>query len=168
MPAAAPSSLSRRALITGALAVVAAPVVLAGCISEPEPAAPTPDETALEFAVASAEGLLAEYTATASVHPALAPRLDPLAADHREHIAVLAPSPSPAPRAEGSPSPTPTPTPTVPGEPAAAVAALAASETAAATALATRLGPIDGDLARTLASVSACRAAHAADLGGAL
>ncbi len=169
MPAASPPSLSRRALITGTLAAVAAPVVLGGCSSDPSaPAAPTPDETALDFAVASAEGLLAEYTATTSVHPALAPRLDPLAADHREHIAVLAPSPSPTPRAKGSSSPTPTPTPTVPAEPAAAVAALAASETAAATALATRLGPIDGDLARTLASVSACRAAHAADLGGAL
>lgn len=170
MPAASLRTLSRRALIAGTLAAVAAPAVLGGCSAEPASTAPTPDETALDFAVASAEALLAEYSATTSAHPALASRLDPLAADHREHIAVLGADPSPTPSAKGSSSPTPIPTPAVaiPAEPAAAVAALAASETAAATALTTRLGPIDADLARTLASVSACRTAHAADLGGAL
>jgi hypothetical protein len=170
MPAASPPSLSRRALLAGTLAAVAAPAVLGGCSSEPEPAAPTPDETALDFAVTSAEALIAAYAATASAHPALAPRLAPLAADHREHVAVLATDPSPTPSVQGSSSPTPvaTPAPVVPAEPAAAVAALAASEAAAAAALSTRLGPIDADLARTLASVSACRTAHAADLGGAL
>jgi len=168
MPAASLPSLSRRALLTGAMAAAAAPGILGGCSSEPAPAAPTPDETALDFAVASARDLVAAYSATASTHPALAPRLDPLAADHREHLAVLAPDPSPTASAKGSPPPTPVPTPAVPAEPAAAVAALAAGETAAAAALANRLSPIDPDLARTLASVSACRAAHAADLRGAL
>jgi len=163
MPPASASALSRRALLAGTLGAVVAPLVLGGCTSDPEPAAPTPDETALGFTLTSATELLAAYTATTAAHPGLAPRLDPLAADHRTHLAALGPGPSPSP----TPSPTPS-VPPVPADPAAAQAALTAAETAAAAALTSRVGPIDADLARTLASVAACRAAHAADLGGAL
>ena len=162
MPPASASALSRRALLAGTLGAVVAPLDLGGCASDPEPAAPTPDETALGFTLTSATELLAAYTATTAAHPGLAPRLDPLAADHRTHLAALGPGPSP------SPTPSVPPVPSVPADPAAAQAALTAAETAAAAALTSRVGPIDADLARTLASVAACRAAHAADLGGAL
>ena len=164
MPPASVSALTRRALLAGTLGVVAAPLVLGGCTSDPEPAAATPDETSLDFTVTSASELLAAYTATTAAHPALAPRLDPLAADHRTHLAALDPGASPSP----TPTPRQSPSATVPADPASAQAALAAAETAAAAALTSRLGPIDANLARTLASVAACRAAHAADLAGAL
>jgi hypothetical protein len=168
MAAAPLHSLSRRALLGGFLGAVAGPALLTGCTEPAPPAAPTPDEVALRWAVTSAEALAAEYASATAAHPGLTARLDPLAADHRAHLDVLAGaagSPSPSGSAEERPSPAPSAG--VPADPEAAVAALAASESAAAAALAGRLGPVDGDLARTLASVSACRSAHSAALRGA-
>ncbi|TGA96324.1 hypothetical protein E4099_24210 [Streptomyces palmae] len=120
--------------------------------------------------------LLARYDATLAAHPALADRLAPLRAETARHAQAFAgrpaggtpgaPSGSPAPAsasaapkhgaahsgADGTP---------VPDRPEAALAALARAERRTADARTAALAEAPGELARLLASVAACGAAHA-------
>jgi len=166
--------LSWSALGWSALAGV---VGLSGCTYDPRPPEPPPDpDTVLrDRIVADKRALLASYDATARRHPGLGKRLAPLRADHAAHMAALG---APEPTSTGPATPGPaTPTgsapgagataPAVPAAPRAAVRALVAAE-AAAAALRVRdcVAANSPDLARLLAAIGGCEAAHAALLRG--
>lgn len=171
------SSLPRRQVLrlaaAGAVGAVLAPA-LAGCDDKK---APTPsvggsgggpgdaaDVAAVAAAVASHEtGLIDAYDAAIAMHPSLASRLRPLREDHEAHRSALVPAQTASASATGASSGTPP----VPAEPAAALAWLASLENKAADArLSDLVGmPFGGDapgLARLLASIGGCEAAHAA------
>ena len=136
-----------------------------------------PPSKALAARVADDERkLLAAYDAAIAHQPELTATLAPLRADHAAHLVALTPG---APTTVSSPQPTSaTPTPSVanpsaetsaanPGSPAQSLraetlAALAAREHAAAAARVDDLmSTADGSLARLLASIGGCEAAHA-------
>jgi hypothetical protein len=133
--------------------------------------------------------LLAAYDATAATHPELAVRLAPLRADHVQHLegmipgsatASSTPTPSASPTLTAPPTATPTPAidpSSAPLSPAAASSAAASSraaathlalvdlgalESAAAAARIDDLAACSGSLARVVASIGGCEAAHAA------
>lgn len=162
----------------------------------PTAAAPptlSPDELlAKQVSIAETE-LVAAYDAAASQHPELASLLAPFRADHAAHADALVPGaanpPPPAP-----PPPSPAPSSALPsstplasaspsgGSPSGAspslappssaqppnpiIAALAALESGAAAARVDDLATATGSLARLLASIGGCEAAHAALLIG--
>jgi hypothetical protein len=151
---------------------------LAGCTSHDNGAkAPgadgaeaDPDLALLAQSIADKQDLLAAYAATLDSHSPLASLLGPLQLDHGAHLGALrriqaqkAGGPelsTPGPSASASPT-----GPLVPAKTDAAVEALAAVESAAAGR---RIGQCrsarDADLARLLASIGGCEAAHAAVL----
>lgn len=147
---------------------------------EPTPT-PDPDTGLIAEALAGKRDLLARYAATLARFPGLGAGLAPARADHEGHARALAASPlappeataalstPPAPGASASADPSASPGPTAPSVPAergAAVRALAAAERAAAeTRLSQCVAAGDAGLARLLASVGACEAAHALILG---
>ncbi len=140
--------------------------VTAGCTSGDDdgPAAdePDPDLDLLARAVAEKQDLLAAYEATLTRHRPLAARLEPMRADHAAHLAELSgfrPNvPTAAPSASASPIGA-----AVPADRENAVEALAQAELAAAGR---RIGQCrearDPQLARLLASLGGCEAAHTA------
>lgn len=101
-------------------------------------------------------GLAGHYEAVMDRFPATRARLATLAAEHEAHArALLGPAPSPATPSAPAPQ-------VVPATEAAAVASLADAERAGSrrrSRQARRASPV---LARLLASVAACEAAHAA------
>jgi hypothetical protein len=134
-------------------------------------------ETAVEqlvTRVAAAErALLAAYDTASSKHPELAARLSPLRADHAAHLhgllpGAVIPKPTPPPSPSASSS---VPAPAMSGAPLPASASptsdqtlseLAALERAAAAARVDDVLASSGSLARVLASIGGCEAAHAA------
>lgn len=170
---------TRRVLLAGALGAVGG---LAACSRRPAaraPAAaietsalataaataPSPDRQVAEWVAAGEQEMLAMYAGTLAAHPQLRPLLEPVAAEHEQHLAAIK-------AALASPSSPSTPSPAATGSgrklsPAAAVRQLSRAESAAATdRLADVLTADDAGLARLLASVGAAEAAHAALLGG--
>lgn len=157
MPAARPS---RRAVLAtgGALA-------LSACLPEadgPQPK-PDPDLRLRQRVGAEVSELAAAYAAAVAAHPELSSRISPLAAEHRAHVAALrgpaGPATTDSSARRSGPAARP---PEVPGTPGATLAWLTRLEHGAAQrrrAQALRAGPA---LARLLASVGGCEAAHAA------
>jgi len=132
------------------------------------PPSPAPDVTVLREAIAAEQLLITSYTAVlrdagkAGGSPAsLTAVLEPLLAEHREHLSQLksrlvipagsAASPSPTRRAAP---------PKAPGAGSAGVAFLRAAEQAAAAAMLDRLRGAPGSLAQLYASISASEATH--------
>ncbi|MEU5834969.1 hypothetical protein ABZ820_15025 [Streptomyces diacarni] len=140
-------------------------------------------------AARDSEHLLARYDGTAKVHPATAARLRPLRAEVARHARVLrgsesgTGSPSPGPSASGgSPSPSGAPrrgrqpdsstgpepsakppspdTSSVPEDEKKALAALAEAERRLSSARTKALAGAEPQIARLLASIAACGAAH--------
>ncbi|MER6145602.1 hypothetical protein ABT174_37220 [Streptomyces sparsogenes] len=180
-----PASPGRRGFLLagGAVGAVA---LLGGCsdgsTARPDAAGRGPGEERLlaRGARDSAE-LLARYDATADAHPGLADRLRPLREETARHLEAFrapdrgassggssasASSPASAP---ASPSATPSasassgepPAPKVPGDEKEALAALARAERRTADTRTAALRDAPPELARLLASVAACGAAHA-------
>jgi len=160
-----------------------------GATSGRAPATRTPAAKALAARVADDERqLIAAYDAAIAAQPELTPMLEPLRANHAAHLVALVPGSA---TSSASPRPTSaTPTPSAgsaagnssgatgnssgaAGSPAQSpraqtLAGLAARERAAAAARVDGLmSADDGSLARLLASIGGCEAAHAALLAGA-
>ncbi|MFE2188331.1 hypothetical protein [Streptomyces sp. NPDC059455] len=110
--------------------------------------------------------LLARYDATVDAHPALAERLTPLREETARHVAVFAaegrsPSPSsPSATVSRSPSAGGRRMPKVPEDEKRALSALAQAERQTADTRTAALATAPPELARLLASVAACGAAH--------
>jgi hypothetical protein len=119
----------------------------------------------LHAAIASEQRLLARYQQVSGhLRHSLAATLDPLAAEHRAHLAQLRRRlviPSDGPPASPVTSSSPPP---VPGTAAGVLAGLRAAEQQAADDLLRRLGPTPPGLAQLLASIAAAEATHAAVL----
>jgi hypothetical protein len=128
-----------------------------------------PDIPVLRAAVDAEQRLLDEYAATVARHTDLRERLAPFVRRHEAHLAALrtAASPPAAPAAPAGKARTGDRADSAPASPSAALAALVDAERAAAadrdTDLRTARG---GDHARLLASIAACEATHAGQLGG--
>jgi hypothetical protein len=170
--ASAVAAIERRQLLRGIAGVAAALSggwVMTGCSGDAVPPAPTPpaapdpDDAIVVAAAASVRRLLDAYDATVTAHPELAERLEPLAAEHRIHLAALgaAEPPAPATATAGTASPSPL----IPADPTAAVAALVTAEEAAAADRVAATEAASPRLARLLASIGASEATHAALLG---
>jgi hypothetical protein len=152
---------TRRAVLAtgGALA-------LAACLPADEPQPPRPDrDLRLRRAVAGeVRVLVAAYAAVATAFPDAGSgrraRLRALAAEHEAHVVALAgparSTTAPSPSASASVVP-----PQVPAMPAEAVTWLAGLERAAADRRTDQVLAAGADLARLLASIAACEAAHA-------
>ncbi len=159
LPAPAPAAaVSRRAAFGGA-AALALPW-LAGCSAE---ASPRRDVASLAGAIASEQDLVASYEAARAADAALARRIDPVLAHHREHLAVLRRHyvPGSGNRAhEGGAIPSPRAIPLPPGG-ERIIAALRKAEERAALARREDAGRCRPGLAQLMASIGACESGHA-------
>lgn len=158
---------TRRAALAGMLGAAAAPLA-AGC--RPfggRDQEPTPDEVIRDRVLAGKRTLLEQYTATLERHPGLRTRLGPLRAEHEAHVTALNGSPTPTPTATSTAAGASPAPPSVPATAGAALAKLATAERAAADARVADLAGASPRLARVLAAMGGCEAAHAALLGGA-
>lgn len=145
------------------VAVALAGTALAGCSADTRPKAAAGSREALDAdvkvrwnAVHGEQVLLALHTATVTAHPGLAEQLAPLTAHHDEHLAALR---------EDGPLPFGTrdiaPGADVPGDPAAALAAVVEAERAAGEARVTDCLAATGPrLAAMLAAIAAAEAGH--------
>lgn len=139
----------------------------------------SPDESLARRVAVAETALVAAYDAAAVQHPELAGQLAPFRADHAAHADALLPgAASPAPRIAAPSSTAPSSTPPSSTPPSSAplsstapsstpppnpiIAALAALEGSAAAARVDDLVTTTGSLARLLASIGGCEAAHAA------
>ncbi|RCG19948.1 hypothetical protein DTL70_25025 [Streptomyces diacarni] len=184
-PSPATARPRRRSLLTGALgaggAALATPLA-AGCTDGRD----ATDDAGHRGAAAGlrhraardSEHLLARYDGTAKVHPATAARLRPLRAEVARHVRVLrgsesgtgSPSPSGAPRRGRQPGSSTGPEPSakppspdtssVPEDEKKALAALAEAERRLSSARTKALAGAEPQIARLLASIAACGAAH--------
>ena len=153
--------VSRRGFLAS-LVTGAAGVALAACTSSgdggPSPSAsttPNPDDQARTASEDAVRTLLVSYAAAAAAFPTLAARLAPYVSRHEQHLSALQPK-------QPSKSASPSATPTMLGNADGAVASLAAAEAAAAEAQLAGLAAVSGGMARLLAGIAACEAAHAA------
>lgn len=166
---------SRREILQG-LAGLTAVALLGACTAgddgDDSPGAggePDPDLELLARAVEDKQDLLAAYEAAVTRHPQLTERLRPFRADHQAHLAALTTfrpdAPAAAPAASASASPTGPAGPAVSADRAQVVADLARTELTSANR---RIGQCeaarDRQLARLLASIGGCEAAHTAVL----
>jgi hypothetical protein len=118
-----------------------------------------PDPGLLAGLRSAEAGLITQYDAVLAQFPELAVKLAPLRADHAGHLAAAGGT-APA----SAPAATPTPTPAA-GASATALAGLAGAERAAANSRIGDCGTAHGpELARLLASIGGCEAAHSAVL----
>ncbi|GLV79828.1 lipoprotein [Streptomyces hygroscopicus subsp. hygroscopicus] len=156
----------RRSLLVGggALGAVA---LLSGCSGDSEPRRDAGSDAAVALLRArgarDSAALLARYDATVDAHPALARRLAPLREETARHVAVFTAkdrSASPSATASRSPSAGGERVPEVPESEKKALSALAQAERRTADARTTALATAPPELARLLASVAACGAAH--------
>lgn len=183
--------LSRRQLLASAgtgLAALAASPLLSGCTDDsPRPAprstsatpSANPDPAARAVAAADEQRLVASYEELLQRFPALSKPVQAVLDDHRAHLAALSSEASSAPAAA---TPTSSPPPTVsaaaasptgatattgtsgalPATPTAAVAHLVTLEQQAAESRLRQVPAVRSELARTLASIAASEATHAA------
>jgi hypothetical protein len=161
----------RTAVVAAAAATTS--TVLAGCLPGDDDPEPPDPELLLRARVADeARALAARYAATVERFPAARTELATLGAEHEEHARALLPRRAARALAPvtatatgtASSAPSPSPAPTVPSTLRAARTELAEAERVASRRRlrqlrATRRSP---ELARLLASVAACEAAHAA------
>lgn len=170
---------TRRAVLAGGGALLAA-----GCLPGEERAGPTARdlEVRLRTRIAGEVAALADlYAAVLDRFPEARAELSTLAAEHAAHVAALLGPPAaatPDPRSPSTPAAPATPAgpatpaaPSAPAEPAPpavpstmrlARGLLVQAETRAADRRARQAGDARPGLARLLASISACNAAHAA------
>lgn len=155
-------ALTRRALLGGSVLVTASCGPLRA--APPPRRDEDPDLAIVRRVIKAEEALLARYADARRLHPDLATRLDPIVAQHREHLAALrrrlgtAPPPvSAAPRTASEPVRIPKP---IPDSPDLAIAALQADEDAAARTRVNDLRGASAALAQLLASVGASEASH--------
>ena len=149
---------SRRALLVG-LTGAAAGAALAGCWPLSKKPQAHPSAHPLTPVVAGTVALADRYQATITALPALAARLQPLAADHRAHLDALraamgVASPSPAPSGAIDPSASVAP------DPATALAALRTAEQTGQADAARACLAAAAEYAALLGSIAACRATH--------
>lgn len=129
-------------------------------------AAPPPlsaDVRALFAAVSEERNLISLYARTMAGYSALAPKLEPLLAEHWAHLAQLR-SRIIEPPGKAVPDRV-TSRPPIPATRAAAVARLRAAEQAAVTSQLRRLGGATPALAQLYASIAASEATHITALG---
>lgn len=162
---------SRRSVLAGAGAGLLA---LAGCVPAKEPVGPVVDpEVRIRARIAEEVRSLSDrYTAVVAAFPDADAQLVSFAAEHDAHIRALtslqreaAPgtsSSAPAPPGATAPSPAPA----VPTELRAAIQALVVAEQSAARRRSRQARRASPSLARLLASIAACDAAHAVLLTG--
>ncbi|UGQ09893.1 hypothetical protein LO772_23750 [Yinghuangia sp. ASG 101] len=155
---------TRRTVLAGLGALVAAGVGATACTSD-DKSGPTPqqrkaDDDIRDRATAAANTLLDRYAAVAAAHPSLTDRLRPCSDAVGAHLTALggARTPPPAPGAPAEP---------VPADEAGALADLAARELQGSDGRLADVAAASPDLARLLASVSACQYVHAKQLGSA-
>ncbi|MEU8726564.1 hypothetical protein [Streptomyces antimycoticus] len=171
-PASAESSArdtavpQRRSLLLGggALGAVA---LLSGCSDDAEPRRDAGGEAAVALlrsrGARDSTALLARYDATVDAHPDLGERLAPLREETARHAAVFTTkdrSASPSATASRSPSSGGQRVPKVPQDEKQALSALAQAERQTADTRTAALATAPPELARLLASVAACGAAH--------
>ncbi|QKV97543.1 hypothetical protein HUT19_11275 [Streptomyces sp. NA02950] len=162
----------RRALLLGGGALGAA-ALLSGCSDGSETRRDTGGGASVAKLRATgardSAALLARYDATADAHPALAKRLAPLRAETARHAAAFrGHERSASPTGSGTPSAASSASasarrerpPAVPKDEKQALAALAQAERHTADSRTTALLTAPPELARLLASVAACGAAH--------
>ncbi|MFE1933824.1 hypothetical protein ACFW95_26335 [Streptomyces sp. NPDC059474] len=155
----------RRSLLGGgALGAVA---LLSGCSDDAEPRRDTGGEAAVALLRArgarDSTALLARYDATVDAHPDLAKRLAPLREETARHATAFTAkdhSASPSATASRSPSAGGQRVPKVPENEKQALSALAQAERQTADTRTAALATAPPELARLLASVAACGAAH--------
>jgi hypothetical protein len=158
----------------------ALPVLLgtASCRSEdlftgPDPLAgppsPAPAVVTLQAVIAAEHTIIQLYRTAIGGDRAAARtyRLEPLLAEHEQHLARLQARLIVPPGAQASPSPSPG----TAGAAGAArgrvtIARLRAAEGASAAGLVQRLGPVEAALAQLFASIAASDATHVTALGG--
>lgn len=155
---------TRRTVLTGLGALVAVGLGATACTSD-DNSGPTPeqrkaDDEIRERAQAASVSLLDRYDAVIAAHPALAGRLRPYADEVGLHLAAFGGTRTPS--AASTP-----PGETVPADPKAALADLASLEQRGADGRLVDLPTASPELARVLASVSACQFVHAQNLGSA-
>jgi hypothetical protein len=122
-----------------------------------------PIDPVVARAAAAEKALLLAYDTAALAHPELTSVLAPLRADHAAHLQGLLPEAVASPPATASASSNPLAS-TSPSD--LVMAQLATLERAAAAARLTDVAATGGSLARLLASIGGCEAAHAALLAG--
>ncbi|MES4908710.1 MULTISPECIES: hypothetical protein [unclassified Streptomyces] len=152
-----------------------AAALLAGCSdgsgSRPDAAGvPAGEERLRTRGARDSTALLARYDATADAHPQLADRLRPLREETARHLdAFRAPASASASHSSASPSASASASasaggarvPDVPKDEEKALAALARAERRTADTRTAALRDAPPELARLLASIAACGAAHA-------
>jgi hypothetical protein len=153
---------SPRAGVTPTLPTTAATSVASAA---PTPAPLSGDQLVAQRVAVAEEALLAAYDASAAAHPELAGRLAPFRADHAAHLHGLAPGVAPPSSAPSSTAPAPVASAAAPASsPPASVVfeQLADLERNAAAARVNDVATTSGSLARLIASIGGCEAAHAA------
>lgn len=140
-------------------------LAIAGCLPgrDPAPVAPVDPELRTRARIAAeVQAVARHYDAVMASFPAARAELALLAAEHEAHARALlgprTPTPSPSPSSSSAAS---TPVPDVPDTLDAARITLVDAERAASRRRARQAGRASPDLARLLASVAACEAAHA-------
>jgi hypothetical protein len=140
----------------------------------PTVSALSPDQLVAQRVAVAEQALLAAYDAAALAHPELAGRLAPFRADHAAHLQGLVPGASPSATASSSGAPAESLAPPSTNAPATAAPVLSPPTSAQIfqqlaeverSAAAARLGDVasaSGSLARLVASIGGCEAAHAA------
>ncbi|WPB90518.1 hypothetical protein [Streptomyces malaysiensis] len=162
---AAPVTRRRSLLLGGGVLGVVA--LLSGCSDDSAPRRDAGGEEAVALLRArgarDSTALLARYDATVDTHPALQKRLAPLREETARHAAVFTAkgrSASPSATASRSPSAGGRRVPEVPKDEKRALSALAQAERQIADTRTAALATAPPELARLLASVAACGAAH--------
>jgi hypothetical protein len=151
-------------------AATSTPPATASASPKPTVSALSPDQLVAQRVAAAEQALLAAYDAVTVTHPELAGRLASFRADHAAHLQGLvpgaAPSTTPSDTAPASSPPSGTAAAGPPlSSPPASTAILHDLADLERTAAAARLGDVattSGSLARLIASIGGCEAAHAA------
>lgn len=171
MSGAASRRPSRREVLVGGGLIGGGLLALAGCLPGVDDASPPPVDPELRVRARIAEevrALARHYEAVSDRFPAARPDglLAAFAAEHTEHArALLGPgarSRSRTTSATSSPSAGATVAPPVPTDEGEALRSLVVAERAASRRRARQAGRASPALARLLASIAACEAAHAA------
>jgi hypothetical protein len=170
-----PGATSRRAVLAGGVAIA-----LGACTSSATPEPPDPDVAILRDVAAGVRSLVRDYAEAARRYPELAAQLAPLAAEHVEHLRALGvpthrpPTSTGLPESPTSTGATSTPTGSTPTSTetsgsgglargrAATLAVLARAEQRTAELRPGQTRRASPELARLVASIGACEAAHAA------
>jgi hypothetical protein len=130
------------------------------------PPSPAPVVVTLQAVIAAEHTMIQLYRAAIGGHRAAAQAhaLEPLLAEHEQHLARLQARLIVPAGAQASPSPSPGAAGAARGP--VTIARLRAAERASAAGLVQRLGPVEPALAQLFASIAASDATHVTALGG--